>query len=292
MIINGLSVKKRILVGILNQVNGASVFDGCGLLGFPENILILSWWNTQSVAVAEEQNVLSLSLSTLTLFYKVAPSGTSPNGLQKSEAATLGVRAVVITHDWLDGLGSFISVIEWNSGDKVVKDMSLNDTMEELSSDKSEFTVDGSSSATGKVPSLGVVVGEGGVSVLEEGNGNQPVIHPEIWDEVPDEHVGETELLDTQVEERSSDSKTDIRVDNQVKVIVFIQRAAWVEVVNSRKPSIRLALPSTLNLSLVVVVSSNICDKVHWPSEQLLKDDIQRSNNGSLLSKFCECSCG
>lgn len=118
------------------------------------------------------------------------------------------------------------------------------------------------------------------------------MVNPKIWEEVPDEHVGEAKLLDTHIEERSNDSETDIRVDNQVDVFVLIQRAAGIEVVNSSEPTIFFALSSSLGLTLVAVVSSNVRNKVQWPSEQLLKDHVQCSNNGSLLSKFCKCVCG
>jgi len=50
--------------------------------------------------------------------------------------------------------------------------MSLNDTVQELPSDEAEFTIDSRSGTTSEVPGLRVVVGESGVSVLEEGDSN------------------------------------------------------------------------------------------------------------------------
>lgn len=84
----------------------------------------------------------------------------------------MGLGAVVVAHDGLDGLTGLIGVVEGDIADIVVQDVGLNDTVEDVTTDKAEVTVDGGSGATGKVPHLGLIVGEGGVSVLQEGNGN------------------------------------------------------------------------------------------------------------------------
>jgi hypothetical protein len=44
--------------------------------------------------------------------------------------------------------------------------------VEDVTADEAEVTVDGGGSAAGKVPHLGLVVGEGRVGVLQEGDGN------------------------------------------------------------------------------------------------------------------------
>jgi len=46
----------------------------------------------------------------------------------------------------------------------------LDDAVEELAADEAEFAVDGRRGAAGEVPGVGVVVGEGGVGVLEVGD--------------------------------------------------------------------------------------------------------------------------
>jgi hypothetical protein len=78
----------------------------------------------------------------------------------------------VSAHDALDGLASLIGVVEGDVADIVVQNVGLDDTVEDVATDETEVTIDGGGGSTGEVPDLGLVVGEGGVSVLEEGNGD------------------------------------------------------------------------------------------------------------------------
>jgi hypothetical protein len=76
------------------------------------------------------------------------------------------------THDWLDGLGSFIGVVEWDGADVVVEDVGLNNTVEESAANESEFTIDCSSGTTDVVPARTGVVWKCWVGVLKIGDGN------------------------------------------------------------------------------------------------------------------------
>lgn len=116
----------------------------------------------------------------------------------------------MLAHDDLDGLGRLISVVEGNGGDVVVKNMGLDNAVEKSASDESEFTVNGGSSATSVGPGLSIVVRQGGVGVLQEGNGNEPVVDPEVGDDVPDEQVVETIVLVNPGKAGDDDSKTKI----------------------------------------------------------------------------------
>ncbi len=94
-----------------------------------------------------------------------------------------------------------------------MKNVRLDNAMEELSADETELAIDGGSGAANKVPFVGGVVRKRRVSVLEESNGNcgekriqsvtdtaeqprnrdqltQPVVNPEIGQKVPHGHVG------------------------------------------------------------------------------------------------------
>lgn len=75
-------------------------------------------------------------------------------------------------HDGLDGLGCFVGVVEGDGGDVVVEDVGLDDAVEDVAADEAEFAVDGGGGAAGEVPGFTGVVGEGGVGVLEVGNGD------------------------------------------------------------------------------------------------------------------------
>lgn len=101
----------------------------------------------------------------------------------------------MLAHDTLDGFRGLISVVEGNGGDVVVENMGLDDAMEESTSDEAKLAVNSSSSSTSVGPGLCVVVRQGGVGVLQEGNGNEPVVNPEVRDDVPDEEVVEAIVL-------------------------------------------------------------------------------------------------
>lgn len=127
---------------------------------------------TDAVGVAEEEHTLAFTGSTLHRLNPLAGTGACPHGLEEANPASLGLSAVVVAHDTLDGLGGLIGVVEGDVADIVVQDVGLNDTVEDVAADETEVTIDGGSGSTGEVPDLGLVVGESGVGVLEEGNGD------------------------------------------------------------------------------------------------------------------------
>lgn len=51
-----------------------------------------------------------------------------------------------------------------------MEDMGLDDAVEQLTTDEAEFPVNGRGGATGEAPRLGVIVRQGWVGVLEEGD--------------------------------------------------------------------------------------------------------------------------
>jgi len=78
----------------------------------------------------------------------------------------------VAAHDGLDGLGGLVGVVEGDLADVVVQDVGLDDAVEEVAADEAELAIDGGSAAADVVPLLSSVVGERGVGVLEEGDGD------------------------------------------------------------------------------------------------------------------------
>ena len=52
----------------------------------------------------------------------------------------------------------------------MVQDVGLDDAVEEVAADEAEVAVDGGGGAADVVPAAGLVVGEGGVGVLEVGD--------------------------------------------------------------------------------------------------------------------------
>ena len=64
----------------------------------------------------------------------------------------------MFAHDGLDGLGGLVGAVEGDGGHIVVEYMSLDDAVEQVAADEAEFAVDGCSRATGKGPSVSVIV--------------------------------------------------------------------------------------------------------------------------------------
>lgn len=115
---------------------------------------------TESVLVAEKQNALAGSLSLGAGLDPLAPASTVVHGSQEAEESILGVGAVVLAHDRLDGLGGLVGVVEGNGADVVVQDVSLGDAVEEVATDESHLAINRGSGTTDVVPFLGSVVRE------------------------------------------------------------------------------------------------------------------------------------
>lgn len=127
---------------------------------------------TDAVGVTVEHNTLALTSGTLGGLNPVAGTGSSPHGLEETSPAGVGLGAVVVAHDALDGIAGLVGVVEGDVADVVVQHVGLDDTVEDVAADEAKVAVNGSGSTAGKVPHFGLVVREGGIGVLEEGNGN------------------------------------------------------------------------------------------------------------------------
>jgi len=191
-------------------------------------------------------------------------------------------------HDLLDGIRSLVCVVERNCADIVVQNVSFNDSVEKLSTDETEFSIDCGRCSSSIRPALAGVVRQGRIGVLKVGDGNQPVIDPEIWKPVPDKHVEVAELLAQSVEHGTDDSQTEIAEEDQVGILCFIQRAPRVEVVDTTEETIPLSFPSTLFLVFVVVVTGNVGKDVQWPPSKLLTDQVQSSRNRGFFRQLME----
>jgi hypothetical protein len=85
------------------------------------------------------------------------------------------------SHDWLDSLRGFVSMVERDCADVVVKHVSLDNAMKELTANKSKFTINCRGSATNIVPRCTSVVGKSWISVLEVGDCNCAYLEFIVW---------------------------------------------------------------------------------------------------------------
>jgi len=130
----------------------------------------------ESVTVTIEENTLTLALSSNAGLNPLAPTSTLPDSLEEPKRATLGIGTVVLAHDLPDGIGSFVGVIERNNGYVVVKDVGLDDAVEESATDETKLTIDRGCGSASVCPGLCVVVRKSGISVLEVGDGDYSML--------------------------------------------------------------------------------------------------------------------
>ena len=127
---------------------------------------------TQAVPVAEEHDVPAGTFGLCTRLNPLAHAGGLVHGLNEADGAVGDVGTIVAAHDGLDGLGGLVGVIEGDGADVVVQDVRLDDAMQQVAANETEFAVDGRGGALDKSPLLTGVVGQGRVSVLQEGDGD------------------------------------------------------------------------------------------------------------------------
>ena len=72
----------------------------------------------------------------------------------------------MLAHDGFDAFRRFVCVVEWNGADVMVKDMCLDNSVEELSANEAKFAIDGGGSSSGIGPRRWGVVRQRGISVL------------------------------------------------------------------------------------------------------------------------------
>lgn len=128
--------------------------------------------DADAIRVAKEEHTFAFALGALGGLNELAGTGASPESLEEASPAGVGLGAVVGAHDLLDSLTGFVGIVEGDSADIVVKDVSLDDSMEDVAADKAEVTVNGRCGTAGEVPHFWLVVRETGVGVLKVGDGN------------------------------------------------------------------------------------------------------------------------
>lgn len=194
----------------------------------------------------------------------------------------------MLAHDRLDGLAGLVGVIEGNRANIVVQHVRLDDTVEERASNEAEFAVNSCGSTTNVVPATTSVVGKRWVGVLEESDGNEPVVYPEVWKEVPDEHVVETIGLAERNENTDGNCKTGITKENKLGVFGLVKWTRWVEVVDAGSEAVDLAHSTSFRLLLVVVVASDVSDEVQRPAQKLLANGVNKGGDWSLLGQLVD----
>lgn len=216
----------------------------------------------------------------------MAPLRSVPQALQESNGATLRVAAVVTTHHRLDSFACLVGMVEGNETDIMVENVGFDDSMEELSTNESEFAVDCRRGTTGVGPSIRSIVRKRRVGMLKECDRNQPVINPKVGQDVPHKQVRPAKVLANSEENAACDQETQIAEKDQLRIFRFVQWTRGIEVVDTLAKTVLLAFAATFALALVVVVSSHVGQKVIGPSSELLVDEMTCCCDWCLLGQF------
>ena len=181
---------------------------------------------------------------------------------------------VVRTEELLKSLCGLPGVVVGDLGGNVVGNVSLADTVENVRANGSkEVSVNGSKSSTGKGPLVGRVVGQDGVGVLEVGDENEPVVNPEVRENVKNEHLGDRTLVSPVAKTSHDGSDTNVGQDD-VKVVTGLENdGSGVKVVGSRR---------------VVRLSTGVHDEVGGPSENLTDEQVEADHDRRVLESLTE----
>lgn len=184
----------------------------------------------------------------------------------------------MLAHDLLDVDCGLTGVVEGNGGNEMMADMCANNIVEEMSVNEAEVAIDGCSGSASECPGLIIVVGHGCISVLEEGDGDNPVVYPQPRNTPEDNDVPASEHLASDNKRSDHDSDTDIRKEDQWQLMWLVEDAvlAEVEVGNSQARG------------TIILLSSQVEEQVSRPSKNLVDKIVPEGSNRGILRKFCE----
>src|SRR5271170_4184012 len=112
------------------------------------------------------------------------------------------------------------------------------------------------------------------------------MIHPQIGQEVPNKEVGPAKSLADGEENRSGDKQSNIAQHDQLGILLLVQRARRVKMIDTTAEAVPFAFTSTLALPFVEVVASRISYEIHGPAAELLPDQVNDRGNWRLLCEL------
>lgn len=169
-------------------------------------------------------------------------------------------------------------MVERNSRAEVMKNMSLNDIMEEKLANETKVSVNSSHGTSSKSPVRRIVMRELGISVLQVGDVNQPVIDPQPGHTPHQSNGGEAVFLGEVVEGRKSGQDSNVRQDDVVVVLLVKNRRGRNKMVHNPLGSARISL------------ASDVGQQISVPTKKLLNKQVVEGHDGGVLSRMLETS--
>lgn len=196
------------------------------------------------------------------------------DALPEADKDVLLALDVVLSETCLESFSGLPSVVVRDLARDVVGNVGLSDTVEEVRANGSEpVAVNGAERATRESPGLGLVVRKGRVGVLEVSDHDEPVVAPEVGDDVVTEDVRKATLGEHAPggESAESSSDTNVRDDDLVAVTLVKDDGIGVEVVGELG---------------VVELTRSVAEEVQRPAEELLNEDVGQVVEGSILENL------
>ena len=119
--------------------------------------------------------------------------------------------------------------------------------------------------------------------MIESTKLTQPVVDPEVGDDVSHREHKCAVLHANRRQNECSGEETDVAQYDQVAVFLIIDWALWVEVVDSTAKSIPLPNTASVGGVFVVVVAGDVCANVHDPAHHLLSEQGHCGHYWGLL---------
>lgn len=105
------------------------------------------------------------------------------------------------------------------------------------------------------------------------------MVHPKVWEEIPDKHVVKSVGFTENGQNSDGDSKTNITQENESGILGFVQRAGRVEVIDTSEEAVLVA-------QAVLVVASHVAKEVHRPAEKLLTNGVDEGSNWGFFGQL------
>lgn len=98
--------------------------------------------------------------------------------------------------------------------------------------------------------------------MLEKCDGHEPVVYPQVREEIPHGQICPSKVLPKQEKHSSHDDQAQIAEQDEFAVFCFIQRTRWVEVVDTSSKAIHFTFTTAFALALVTVVASDVGSQI------------------------------
>lgn len=159
----------------------------------------------------------------------------------------------------------------------MVNDVGVDDAVEEVTADEAKVAVDGGEGTLDEGPVLGVEVGNVGVGVVEVGDGDQPVVDPEVGLAVHQEHHLPADHGRGEVEAVADNGETDVGDEDVDGLAGAEDGAGGLKVADAEPAALALLAGGT---------GGGVEQEVHLPAGELVENELDELDKGDVLEEL------